>query len=146
MSVDDLSLDFDPGSTSARFINGYYYYAPWEVEVDRVVDGDTLDIIFSVDVGFKSVIQVHQRVRLSIIDTPEIYGVSKGSEQYEKGIRMKNKMEQLLEDHDFWLRTRKNTGKFGRYLGEFYLVDVDEGPKFLQEKMAQYMDEQGIDY
>ncbi|MHC1610385.1 MAG: thermonuclease family protein [Candidatus Methanospirareceae archaeon] len=54
----------------------------YKAKLERVVDGDTVDLI--VDVGFY--ISVHQRFRLKGIDTPEIFGVSKDSVQYKRGI------------------------------------------------------------
>jgi micrococcal nuclease len=89
----------------------------WEfsAEMIRVVDGDTID--FRVDLGFRVFTLV--RVRLAGIDTPEVYGVKKGSEEYERG-------QQATEMTKAWfaengthveLTTDKDPGKYGRWIG-----------------------------
>lgn len=59
-----------------------------------IVDGDTLDI--EIDLGF------HQfnvtRVRLSGVDTAEIYGISKHSQQYRKGMDHKRFVKQWISE------------------------------------------------
>ena len=89
--------------------------------LDRVVDGDTVDII--IDLGFK--MTTNQRIRLYGIDTPEIFSAKKGSDEYNKGMAAKQVVEDRLaaNDGEFTIRTHKYTGKYGRYLGEIYLKD-----------------------
>ncbi len=53
----------------------------YRAKVARVIDGDTLDLI--VDLGFK--VDVRVRVRLYGIDTPETFGVKKGSAEHAAG-------------------------------------------------------------
>lgn len=102
--------------------------------VDRVVDGDTLDLV--IDLGFK--ITTHQRIRLAKINTPETYNVKKGSEEYKKGIISKEYVEKRLaaNSNEVIIETDKLTGKYGRYIGTIWLGDsevslnkelVDEG-------------------
>ena len=55
-------------------------------ELDRVVDGDTLDVV--IDLGFY--IKIKERIRLEGVDTPEIYGVPQDSEEYRRGLRRRN--------------------------------------------------------
>jgi len=83
--------------------------------VTRVVDGDTFDL--KVQLGFKICIGI--RVRLYGVDTPEVYGVKKESEEYQKG-------EAASEFARDWLKASPETievhtvkdakGKYGRYL------------------------------
>ncbi|AGM11201.1 endonuclease [Haloarcula hispanica tailed virus 2] len=96
---------------------------PWvfpRARVERVVDGDTLDLIF--DLGFRT--YVHQRVRLRDVDTNEVYGVSHDSEEYEKGVEqskfVKNWVFEAESAGELWpftVETRKR-GKYGRYLAD----------------------------
>ena len=55
----------------------YQYLA----KVVRVVDGDTLDL--RVDLGFTASVKV--RVRLHGVNTPEMHGVKKDSDEYKAG-------------------------------------------------------------
>ena len=68
-------------------INPYYY----RCEVERVVDGDTIDV--HIDLGFKVILR-KQRLRLAGIDTPESRTRNKAeknrlAEQSREGYREK---------------------------------------------------------
>lgn len=93
----------------------------YKANLARVVDGDTFD--FVLDLGFK--IQKTVRVRLSGVDTNEIYGVKKESEEYQKGIDQKKYVEDVLNSaNNIMIKTfEDDTGKYGRYIAE---VIVDE--------------------
>ena len=97
----------------------YYLY---KATVTRVVDGDTVDL--EIDLGMS--VFVKQRVRLARINTPETYGVKKNSEEYKAGIKAKRRLEELLEGKEIALETVKDKkGKYGRYLGELYVLEKD---------------------
>jgi micrococcal nuclease len=98
-----------------------YEYA---ARVVRVIDGDTL--VADVDLGFH--VSVRETFRLTGIDTPEMHGVKKDSEEYRRGLEAKRFVEKLLELTDWrvMLRTKKNTGKYGRWLAEVLPV-LEEG-------------------
>ena len=53
----------------------------YRAELDRVVDGDTFDVL--IDLGFY--IRIKERIRLEEVDTPEIYGVPPGFGGVQKG-------------------------------------------------------------
>ena len=89
-------------------------------ELLHVVDGDTVDV--KVDLGFR----IHREIRLRLagIDTHEIHGVTTDSEEYQKGIREKEFVENWFSEADTgdveWpliIRSEK-TGKYGRYVAE----------------------------
>lgn len=83
--------------------------------VTRVVDGDTLDM--TVDLGFKVCIDI--RARLYGVDTPEIYGVKKESEEYQKGKAASEFVQAWLDARPevLTVKTIKDAkGKYGRYL------------------------------
>ena len=91
----------------------------------RVVDGDTVDI--QVDLGFQ---QYHTvRCRLYGVDTPEVYGVKKGSEEYLAG---KEASAFTLE----WLRENAEHVQYPTSpedMGTYWEVTVrsyDGAPKF----------------
>lgn len=96
----------------------------YKAKVERVVDGDTIDLI--IDLGFK--ITTHQRIRLAEINTPEIFSVKKDSPEYEKGMAAKLFVEKRLADNnnEVIVETTKVTGKFGRYIGTIRLADNEE--------------------
>jgi len=88
----------------------------------RVVDGDTLDL--EIDLGLN--IFSRQRVRLYGIDTPETYGVKKGSEEYEAGKKAAARVSEYIYNADLWIKTIEDkTGKYGRYLAEIYKIDAE---------------------
>lgn len=93
----------------------------YKAKVDRIVDGDTIDI--TIDLGFK--ITTHQRIRLAGINTPETYNVKKDSEEYKKGYAAKQFVEQRISANNFEIQveTGKDTGKYGRYIGTIKLAD-----------------------
>ena len=94
----------------------------YRVEIDRVVDGDTVDV--DIDCGFDIVLS-NQRIRLYGIDTPE----SRTRDLEEK--KFGKLAAQFLEENlptTFTLRTRLDgKGKFGRILGELvcYYAEYD---------------------
>lgn len=103
-------------------MNDYDPYL-YKCKIDRVIDGDTIDVVISL--GFYLTKKV--RVRLKGVDTHETYGVPKESEEYSKGIKEKRFVKNWLEnDSDeefpFYIRTKKK-GKYGRYLGDIIYND-----------------------
>jgi len=91
---------------------GYRYSA----ELDRVVDGDTVDLW--VDLGFR--MWSHQRFRLAGLDAPEIRGIEKA-----QGARSKKWLLEALESANEIEVVSQKTGKYGRWLGILYADGVD---------------------
>lgn len=87
------------------------------VAVDRVVDGDTLDV--RCDLGFG----VHRtvRVRLLDVDTAEIHTVPQTSDEYERGQEHAQFVREWVAAADgewpFRLTTERDTGFYCRYVG-----------------------------
>ena len=112
----------------------------YKCKVNRVVDGDTVDI--DIDLGFGIWLK-DERVRIMGIDTPE----SRTSNKVEKlfGIAAKNRLKELLENNPI-LKTQVNKdgedmkGKFGRILGDFLVEDEDTG---LSRCVTEIMIEEG---
>jgi len=94
-------------------------YTYFVKSIDRVVDGDTIDI--SIDLGFD--LTKKERVRLAGIDTPEKR--TKNPKEKEMGYQATEFLEMhLMEATKLTVRTEKD-GKFGRMLGWLYKTDKD---------------------
>lgn len=93
----------------------------YKATLDRVVDGDTLDLV--IDMGFK--MTTNQRIRLANINTPETYGQKHDSEEYKAGMLAKEFVVKRLQENGniVKINTSKLTGKYGRYIGVIWLAD-----------------------
>jgi len=94
----------------------------YKCELDRVVDGDTVDV--DIDLGF-GVWLKKERVRIMGIDTPE----SRTSDKIEKvfGKAASARLKELIEEDCILCTTKDRSGedergKFGRVLGDFKLA------------------------
>ena len=92
------------------------------VSIDRVVDGDTIDV--SIDLGFDLIKK--ERVRVAGIDTPEKR--TRDLEEKALGIDatnyLKKKLEETIEgEEELTIRTelKGGMGKYGRLLGWLYI-------------------------
>ena len=96
------------------------------VEINRVVDGDTIDV--TIDLGFD--LYKKERVRVAGVDTPEKR--TRNLEEKALGIDATNWFKEKLEgavagDDDLVIRTELvgGVGKYGRLLGWLYVGDGD---------------------
>lgn len=100
------------------------HYFTYPATCLNVVDGDTFDLLIDEGMdGFRKV-----RVRLADVDTAEIYGTAKDSEEYQKGMEQKRFVEDFVEpdtvidfsedfEERFDLSVRTTgKGKYGRYV------------------------------
>ena len=97
------------------------------VEINRVVDGDTIDV--TIDLGFD--LHKKERVRIAGVDTPEKR--TRDLEEKALGIDATNWMKKNLEgavagDDDLIIRTELvgGMGKYGRLLGWLYIGDAEQ--------------------
>lgn len=121
--------DSEPPVTVQRVMvpNGdrYWYTAVCE----RVVDGDTVDM--QVDLGFGIVIR--DRFRLLGVDAWETRG-----EERERGLAAAARLRELVEGKPLLIHTRKDErGKYGRWLADIYVDDVDVGATLVEEGHAE---------
>ena len=87
----------------------------YRFELDRVVDGDTIDA--TIDLGFG--VHIKRRVRLSGINAPETR--TRDPEEKAAGLKAKDRLIELLTDQVLTIHTQLDeTGKFGRVLGVIY--------------------------
>ena len=96
------------------------------VSIDRVIDGDTIDV--TIDLGFD--LYKKERVRVAGVDTPEKR--TRDPEEKAYGIDATNWLKEKLEgavdgDDDLVIRTELvgGVGKYGRLLGWLYIGDGD---------------------
>ena len=96
------------------------------VKIDRVVDGDTIDV--TIDLGFD--LYKKERVRIAGVDTPEKR--TRDLEEKVLGIHatdwMKDKLTETIKgDEELTIRTelKGGVGKYGRLLGWLYIGDAD---------------------
>lgn len=94
--------------------------------IERVIDGDTVDV--NIDLGFG--ITISHRIRLKDIDTPEIR--TRDFEEKRKGLEAKSWVEKEFSRDGEWIIETTKEDKYGRMLGTFYLVG---DPTTLNEKM-----------
>ena len=94
------------------------------VSVDKVLDGDTIDV--TIDLGFD--LYKKERVRIAGVDTPEKR--TRDLEEKVLGIDATNWMKEHLEDtingdDELIIRTelKGGVGKYGRLLGWLYVGD-----------------------
>ena len=106
-------------------------------EINRVVDGDTIDV--TIDLGFD--LYKKERVRVAGVDTPEKR--TRNLEEKALGIDATNYLKEKLEDtiagdEELTIRTelKGGMGKYGRLLGWLYIgedtvsvneIMIDEG-------------------
>ena len=95
-------------------------------EINRVVDGDTIDV--TIDLGFD--LYKKERVRIAGVDTPEKR--TRNLEEKELGIDDTNWLKEKLEatlagDDQLFIRTELvgGVGKYGRLLGWCYIGDAE---------------------
>ena len=96
------------------------------VEIDRVVDGDTIDVI--IDLGFD--LYKKERVRVAGVDTPE----KRTEDDEEKALGydatrwIEEKLAAAIQgEEDLVIRTELvgGVGKYGRLLGWLYIGDAE---------------------
>ena len=103
-------------------------------EINRVVDGDTIDV--TIDLGFD--LYKKERVRIAGVDTPEKR--TRDLEEKALGLDatnwMKEKLEGAIDGDELTIRTELvgGQGKYGRLLGWLY---INEETVSLNEQMIE---------
>ena len=105
------------------------------IEINRVVDGDTIDV--TIDLGFD--LYKKERVRVAGVDTPEKR--TRDLEEKALGYDATNWLKDALDgaiagDDDLIIRTELDggVGKYGRLLGWLYIGDEEVS---LNEQMIE---------
>jgi len=104
-------------------------------KLDRVIDGDTIDAL--IDVGFD--IWLKKRVRFQGIDAWE--SRTRNLEEKAKGLEAKARLIELLDkvsSKPGYFRIRSHgLGKYGRLLGEIFIMDTDDNQISINEKLIE---------
>lgn len=103
-----------------------YYY---KSKITAVYDGDTCTA--DLDLGL-STIRKGEKIRLSRINAPEVRG-----QEREQGIISRDFLrEQILEKEVFIQTIKDKKGKYGRYLGEIWLINEDGSTQNVNDLMV----------
>ena len=105
----------------------------YSCKVERVVDGDTIDVVL--DLGFD--ILYKSRVRLYGIDTPE--SRTRDLDEKARGKLAKNFLKDAIDQGEkvvIQTKLKDSRGKFGRVLGEVVVDGVNINVKMVDENHA----------
>ena len=104
--------------------------------VDRVIDGDTYDIIL--DLGFYTTHTI--RVRLRGVDTPEVYGKNSSEEGKVASAYVKG----LIENKRVVVQTYKNApSSFNRWEADVYVGLLSEDGSNTTVSLADHLVDKG---
>jgi len=109
----------------------------YNIKLDRVVDGDTIDAI--IDLGFN--VSVKKRVRFMGVNTPE--SRTRDLEEKARGLAAKDRVKELLEGCNKIQLTSHGVGKYGRCLGELHIDIVDGKEKLTLESVNDLLIKEG---
>ena len=103
--------------------------------LDRVVDGDTVDAM--IDLGFDTWIK--KRIRFKGVDTWE--SRTRNLEEKAKGLAAKARTKELLTEVTIKPKCFRiksyGTGKYGRVLGELFILDKDNNEICVNKKLIE---------
>ena len=102
----------------------------YKAKVIKVVDGDTIDC--DVDLGFYMTARI--RFRLARVNTPEVRG-----EERAEGLQAKQWLIDELNkaNNEIRVKTAK-TGKYGRWIGEIIVGDMNMNDELVKSGHAEY--------
>ena len=87
--------------------------------VDRVVDGDTIDV--TIDLGFHT--HIKTRVRLEGMNAPE--SRTRDLEEKERGLAAKNRLQEIFEyNRNHCILRVSGLGKYGRALATVFVNNL----------------------
>ena len=108
-------------------------YSKYSIQVNRVIDGDSLDI--DIILGFGIVLQ-NRRLRLEGVDTPELRTSDEEEKQF--GLRAKSFVVDWCSNRDLYVVVKNNGDeydKFGRILGQ---IQDNEGNNLVTDIITNY--------
>jgi len=109
----------------------------YNIKLDRVVDGDTIDAI--IDLGFD--VSVKKRVRFLGVNTPE--SRTRDLEEKKRGLAAKDRVQELLDGANTIQLKSHGVGKYGRCLGELHIDVVDGKEKVTLESVNELLIKEG---
>lgn len=92
----------------------------YDATIQKIVDGDTY--VVDIDLGLSVWIR-GEKLRLYGVNTPEVYGVKKGSPEWEEGKKSSEFVKTYIKKNTpVVIETLKDKkGKYGRYLAVVYV-------------------------
>jgi micrococcal nuclease len=92
----------------------------YQSEIQKVIDGDTY--VIDIDLGLGVWVR-GERIRLYGVDTPEVYGVKRTSEEYQLGKASSDFAKSLVKKGTLAIveTIKDEKGKYGRYLAVLYV-------------------------
>ncbi len=104
----------------------------YKAKVTKVYDGDTITV--DIDLGLKTWVK-GEKLRLSGINAPEIRG-----EEREQGLLSRDHLRDIIPvGSSITIRTFKDKkGKYGRYLGEVFVKEVNVNEKMVDDGFAVF--------
>ena len=111
------------------------------VDVNRIVDGDTVDV--TIDLGFS--ILYKTRVRLYGINTPEVR--TKDLEEKKRGLAASQRLSDIIDEAEFsgyeLILESTEKDKYGRYLGIIYIRKQEQQGVFFDIDVNQQLIKEG---
>lgn len=102
----------------------------YKATIISIYDGDT--VTAEIDLGFN--ITITEKLRLSDIDAPEVRGSEK-----PRGIISRDRLREKILGKEVFIHTNKDKkGKYGRYIAEIYLDDINVNHWLVDEGLAEY--------
>lgn len=123
-----------PASNLRPLIDPLYNF---KARTTHVVDGDTIDLEF--DLGFG--VTFHDRVRLARIDAWEKRGAEREQGLAAEGYVRSQLHKDYTSPFPLLVSTRKDKGKYGRWIAEIWLPDGSNlSDRLVEEGHAEYWD------
>lgn len=99
--------------------------------VTAVYDGDTITV--DIDLGMHTWIH-GEKLRLARINAPEVRGPER-----PEGLKSRDWLREKILGKQIVIRTiQDKKGKYGRYLAEIYLDDININDQLVTEGLAEY--------
>ena len=102
----------------------------YTARVERVVDGDTVDVLVSLGFG----LWAEERVRIHGIDTPETR--TRDLEEKVAGLAAKARVQELLPINSTVTLKGTERGKYGRILADIVRDNMSVGETLIEEHLA----------
>lgn len=102
----------------------------YTARVERVVDGDTVDVLVSLGFG----LWAEERVRIHGIDTPETR--TRDLEEKVAGLAAKARVQELLPINSTVTLKGTERGKYGRILADIVRDNVSVAETLIEEHLA----------
>ena len=108
--------------------DSFYTY---KAVISSVYDGDT--VTADIDLGFHTWLR-GEKLRLSRINTPEVRGIER-----PQGLISRDWLRERINGKQIIIKTSKDKkGKYGRYLVEIFLDDVNINDELVEKELAEY--------